>query len=70
MMSYLNPSCPKCGTSQMSGPSYRKALHGEESLVYRCPTCGYEEERPTADQKARVDFGGGPHRLKTTGGPW
>lgn len=35
----------------MYGPHYKKSLLGEESLRYVCGTCGYEEQRPTADAK-------------------
>lgn len=47
----MRDCCRKCGGGRMNGPHYEKSLFGEESLRYVCGTCGYEEQRPTADAK-------------------
>ena len=44
--------CPKCEMGRMHGPRYEAGgwqANRQESLVYRCGRCGYEERRPTAD---------------------
>lgn len=47
----MREPCRKCGIGSMNGPHYEKPPFGEESLIYVCGTCGYEERRPTADAK-------------------
>jgi rubredoxin len=49
----MNEPCPKCGLGNMLGPSYYKRLTGGECLRYRCSTCGYVNDRPTADAKVK-----------------
>ena len=49
--------CPKCELGRMHGPRYEAGgwqSNRPESLVYRCGRCGYEERRPTADQRRAV----------------
>ena len=41
--------CPKCSSNSVSGPLYFKGPYGEY-LIYRCRTCGYEENTPTHDK--------------------
>jgi hypothetical protein len=43
--------CPKCESVNIHGPFYQRGRYGGEHLVYRCGTCGYSENRPTADSK-------------------
>ena len=42
-------SCPKCSSTRISGPTYRRLGWGGEALIYRCGRCGYQEQRPTRD---------------------
>lgn len=44
--------CPKCSSSQISGPRY-KSIFGFESLEYTCSQCGYSEQRPTHDAEKK-----------------
>ena len=39
--------CPKCSSSEITGPFYRSNWKGE-SLLYHC-RCGYEESKPVHD---------------------
>lgn len=45
-------TCPKCPAGRMSGPRYHRNAYSQERLTYHCTTCGYSEDRPTADQQA------------------
>lgn len=41
--------CPKCCSTRIDGPKYRRLGWGGEALEYRCVACGYTEQGPTAD---------------------
>lgn len=48
-------TCPKCGLGAMSGPRFHRNACGVESLTYICRTCGYDEDRPTADHDKKAE---------------
>lgn len=41
--------CVKCGSMEISGPSYFKDPMTGECLVYRCGRCGYASREPCKD---------------------
>lgn len=43
-------TCPKCGSTHISGPTYERNAYGFEHLRYRCDRCGYSETTGTLDQ--------------------
>jgi transposase-like protein len=44
-------SCPKCNSSRIRGPTYRKRSFGREALEYVCDRCGYSCDEATADNR-------------------
>ena len=55
-------SCPKCGSSDISGPKYESAAvswiastvgNMGEWLRYTCKRCGYSKTSPTRDAEKR-----------------
>lgn len=50
-MSAISSICPKCGSSNVFGPTFVVTSKGE-ALKYRCVRCGFCQFGPTKD-KAR-----------------
>lgn len=50
--------CPKCGSGDILGPSYKQDSYGE-MLVYRCARCGYCRTTPTLDKQKEATDGKG-----------
>jgi predicted Zn-ribbon and HTH transcriptional regulator len=46
--------CPKCGSSEISGPRYGAQVeeyYSHEGLYYTCRRCGFTKAEPTLDAK-------------------
>jgi CDGSH-type Zn-finger protein len=41
--------CPKCLSSNITGPRFERGAYGGEALRYTCCRCGYSRCKPTAD---------------------
>ena len=44
-------SCPKCGSTRISGPSYVRNGYGAERLNYHCDRCGFRDSTPCNDAR-------------------